>query len=98
MLISLFNHYYEKYNNTPTPYGYPSKEYQFIKYNDFMSYTNFKNKNWGLTFFSFIFSKLSSDRQLAHSVSDVIFFTLTSILYSFSKKLTSDKHNADFYI
>lgn len=96
MLISLFNHYYEKYNNTPSPYGYPSKEYQFIKYNDFMSYTNFKNKNWGLTFFSFIFSKLSSDRQLAHSVSDVIFFTLTSILYSFSKKLTSDKHNADF--
>ncbi|MEG5552475.1 AAA family ATPase [Enterobacter wuhouensis] len=96
MLISLFNHYYEKYSNTPTPYGYPSKEYQFIKYNDFISYTNFKNNNWGLTFFSFIFSKLSSDRELAQSLSDVIFFTLTSILYSFSKKLTSDKHNADF--
>lgn len=96
MLVSFFNHYYDKYRSTQVPYGYPSKEYQFIRHDDFSSYANFKNSNWGLTFFSFIFSKLSNERKLTHSVTDVIFFTLTSILYSFSKKITTEKYDADF--
>lgn len=96
-LIDFFNYHYEKYKNNKSVLPRPSlKVYQFIKHDDFHSYASFKNEDWRLSFFSFIFSKLSNQRHIDYPTVDVVFLTLTSILYTFSKKIFPEKKYSDY--
>lgn len=96
-LVCFFNDNYSLYRNRLSHDVSYDKNYQFINPNHFNSYVSFKKENWGLSFFSFMFSKEINNRNAGKSIIEVLFFVLISILYPFSKKLGFEKEDADLF-
>lgn len=95
--IETFSFYLEEYQQRRSAtYSLDdgTSHYPFINRTNFNSYLKFKNENWGLSFFSFMFSKpaLEINNEINHHA--LVFNMVPSMLYALAKELGFE-HESD---
>lgn len=92
---SQINNYRGNYIISPVhPEFQISLDYPFVNRSHLNSYIKSKKEKWGVSFYPFIFSKLPHKNNRLN-IHEVNFYSILSVLYSFTRKLKVDRNTSD---